>query len=130
MTQRKLSSFQKMPECQPVGHRILSNLNFLKKLYKTKSERKKWSLLKKASTDELLALVEVCNNITTSNFCLTLRQKKKLLPHTTFLRNLSRVRTEKGARKIIQKGRGFPFVALLAPVLVEVARTLINKAIE
>jgi len=52
------------------------------------------------------------------------------LPYADFVRRLSRARSERGARKlVVQTGSGIGalFPALLTPILIELARDLINK---
>lgn len=114
---------------QTVGDLIITNINFLKKICKTKSEKKTKNYLREASKEELLSLVEICSNILCSNFKLKNYQKKKLISYANFVRKLGRARSEKGARVIVQKGNGFIFSALLAPIIAETARYLIKKFI-
>ena len=117
---------------QSVGKLVLENYPFLKRLSRTKSEDKRESLLRSASRNELLSLVDICHNILKSNFTLSSKQKSKLLPFADIVRKFARIRSERGARKIIknQKGRGALFTTLLAPVLLEAGRQLISKIIE
>ena len=108
---------------------VCNNKNFLLHLARTKSQNKRKRLLKSACASELLALVEICLNILRSRFNLTTRQKKRLLPYADFVRRLSRARSERGARKlVVQTGSGIGalFPALLTPILIELARGLIN----
>jgi hypothetical protein len=111
-----------------VGPRILENYDFLKNIAKTNSDKKRLKFLRDANSDELLALVEVCSNILSSNFWLTKRQKEKILPYANYIRKLSRVRSESTARRVSQKGGAFIFSSLLIPVLAEAARLLISSA--
>lgn len=109
---------------------VFENSKFLKSLAKTKSNRKCRRILKNASAQQLLSLIEIALNIVRSHFKLTTRQKKRLLPHATFVRAMSRVRSERGARKLFyQKGNGLPiglFASLLTPILIDVARNIIK----
>ena len=108
---------------------VCENSNFLCKLSRTKSERKRLRLLKHANTEQLLAIAEICLNIVNTQFLLTSRQKKRLLPYADFVRRMSRLRSERGARKlIIQKGTGLPglFAALITPIILELARSNIK----
>lgn len=109
---------------------IFENSDFLKKLARTRSPRKARRFLKNASSQQLLSLVEIALNIVRSRFKLTTRQKKRLLPHAPFLRHISRVRSERGARKLFyQKGNGLPlglFASLLTPVLIDLARSVLK----
>jgi hypothetical protein len=105
--------------------------NFLKSLAKTRSIHKRKRLLKRASKDELLAICEICLNIVKRHFSLTTRQKKRMLPYADFVRQMGRVRSEKGARRIVQKGNGMPlglFPAILTPIIIEIARFLVTHS--
>nr|CAD2150843.1 unnamed protein product [Meloidogyne enterolobii]CAD2164318.1 unnamed protein product [Meloidogyne enterolobii]CAD2175487.1 unnamed protein product [Meloidogyne enterolobii]CAD2185589.1 unnamed protein product [Meloidogyne enterolobii]CAD2195000.1 unnamed protein product [Meloidogyne enterolobii] len=95
-------------------------------LAKTKSQRKLQRMLRLSNTDQLLAITEICLNIIKARLKLTSWQKNKLIPYADFVRKMSRVRSEQGARKILnQKGGGVGmFAALLTPVLIELARSL------
>jgi hypothetical protein len=108
---------------------VCQNKDFLKKLARTKSERKIKRILKSASCDQLLAIVEICLNFVRSRFKLTARQKNRLLPYVDLVRSMSRSRTFKGARKIMQKGSGAVglFGALLTPIILELARAFIKE---
>ena len=113
-----------------IGQIVKDNLQFLKLLAKTRSLTKRRKLLKKASTDQLLSLTEICFNIVRDQFKLNKRQKSRLLPFADFVRRVSRLKTEKGARRtVIQKGRvpiGL-FPALLTPIIIELTKTLTNN---
>ena len=115
-----------------VSQLVHKNIDFLKLLSKTKSERKRKRLLRHSNTDQLLAIAEICLNIVKSRFHLTTQQKKRLLPYSEFVRSMSRVRSERGARHVInQKGGGVGvFAALLTPILVEVARMIGSASIK
>jgi superfamily I DNA/RNA helicase len=110
---------------------IVENNHFFGLLARTKSERKLKKLLKNASPQQLLALAELCLNILTSRFQLTTRQKKRLHPYANYVRQMSRLKTEKGARRfIVQKGTGAGtgfFTALLTPLLIELVNRLTIK---
>ena len=114
---------------QEIGDRIINNYDFLKKVAKTRSFKKRYKLLKFANQEELLAIIEVATNILRGNFCLTNKQKLKLQPFAGYIRKLARIRSERGARQIIKNQKGGQAVlgALLAPVLVEAATRLISK---
>jgi hypothetical protein len=114
-----------------IGSRIIVNLPFLKRLCRCSSERSRWKLLRRASADQLLSLVEISTNLLRPNcFFLTKRQKNRLTPFATTVRGLSRIRSESGARRYtIQRGGGGFFAALLAPILLEASRHLISKLV-
>jgi hypothetical protein len=112
-----------------IGPRVLENYTFLKKIATSKSTKRRLSLLRNASTDELLCLVEVASNLLKkdSKFPLTERHKNKLTPHIDYLRKLARIRSEKGARRIVQEGNGLFFPSLLIPIIGEAARLLLTN---
>jgi hypothetical protein len=114
-------------ERQPIGKLPLKHYGFLKRMARTKSDRKRQKLIKSATKDQLLALIEISTNLL-SDFRLTNRQKRKLLPYAPLVRKFSRIRSEGSARKFLeQRGSGLPFAALLTPVLIEAASHLISK---
>ena len=83
-----------------------------------------------ANPDELLAIIEVCHNIVNSKFPITQKQKIKMMPYRDTIRRLSRIRSEKNARRILQRGGGAAgviFSAVLVPVLSEVVRYFLDK---
>ena len=103
-----------------IGPRISKNFKFLKTLGKTRSKNKRSKLINLASADELLSIVEIAINILKANFNLTKRQRNKLVPFADLVRKISRSRSEKTARKLIQRGGNIaPFIAsLLLPILI------------
>lgn len=114
-------------QLQTVGPLILQNFGFLRRIARTKSDKKRRRLLDSATREQLLALVETSSNIL-KGFRLTQRQKQRLIPFATTVRKLSRARSEQGARKIVQQtGGGAVFASLLAPVLIEAAGHLISR---
>jgi hypothetical protein len=117
-----------MKKKQTIGSRIFNNFSFLRKIAKTKSEKLRLKLLRNSTKDQLLSLVEVASNILSSNFFLNKTQKEKILPHAGYIRKLSRVRSEIGARKVIQKGNGAILASLLIPIISEAARILLSKS--
>jgi len=110
------------------GPLIYDNIEFLKSLAKTKSVNKRKKILQQSTTSQLLSLVEICLNILKSRFTLTTRQKKRILPYADFVRKLSRVRSERAAKNIVQKGSGLSvYPALLTPIILEVVRHILTK---
>jgi len=114
-----------------ISQLVKDNLQFLKQLAKTRSLTKRRRLLKKASIDQLLSLTEICYNIVRDQFKLTKRQKSRLLPFADFVRRVSRLKTERGAKRtVIQQGTGLPiglFPALLTPIIIELTKTLTSN---
>uniref|UniRef100_A0A1I8B6M1 Histone-fold-containing protein n=1 Tax=Meloidogyne hapla TaxID=6305 RepID=A0A1I8B6M1_MELHA len=87
---------------------VKENFEFLQRLSKTSSDKKKNALILSASADQILAIVEICANILKHNFTLSRRQRKKLVQFADFYRAIARTRTEKSARNRIQKGVVLP----------------------
>lgn len=103
-------------------------------------------LIKNATTDQLLAIVECCYNIIRSRVPLSKTQRQKLAAQAHDIRAMSRVKTASGARKILirsekrssignklrnskkQKGGGFPIAlaslitSVVAPLLTQIFR--------
>ncbi|KAL3069276.1 hypothetical protein niasHS_018001 [Heterodera schachtii] len=100
-TRRRLYLYPKMVKKQTVGQRVLDNYEYLKSLGRTTSHKKRRHLLSSAGCEELLTLVEICLNLLNGSFCLTRKQKQKLLPFANTIRRLARVRSEQSARKLI-----------------------------
>lgn len=112
-----------------VGERAVRNVDFLRRIVATRSPRARQEILRDATPDEVLTIVEVCVNVLKSRFPLNGKQRARLAAHANYVRKLSRVRSEKAARRILQVGEGIPLGALLVPVIAEVARALIQKHI-
>jgi hypothetical protein len=109
---------------------IRENVEFLGKLAKTKSERKKKALLLTASSDQILAIVEICVNILKTNFILTTRQRRRLAKYADYYRSIVRTKSERTARhRIQQDGQGAAIGALLIPVLSAIAGHLLEKVL-
>lgn len=112
---------------QKIGQIVYENSNFLCALARTKSANRRAKLLKRANSNHLLALAEICLNIVKQHFSLTARQRNRLMPYAEFIRRMSRARSERGARHLLattQKGAGFGvglFSALLTPILIALA---------
>jgi hypothetical protein len=108
---------------------ITDNAHFLNRLAKTKSDKVRHTLLLKATAEQILSIVEICHNILKANFVLTARQRKRLASFADFYRGIARSKTERTARHRIQEGGQLAIAALLAPVLSEIAGTLLNKVL-
>ena len=114
-----------------VGDKVLENYNFLHRLSKTRSEKKRIDLLKNASPVELLSLVEIAKNIKQRKTGFKFNQSafNRITPYADCIRKLSGVRSERAARKlVIQRGGGF-IPSLLIPVLAEAAQQIISRFI-
>ena len=115
---------------QPINipESIKSNIDFLRSLARTRSERKRKRLIKQATPEQLLALVEISLNIVKSCFTLTTRQRKRLLPYADAVRRLARLRTEQSARKfLVQRGGGIITGGLLSALLTPIVLEIISK---
>lgn len=110
-----------------VAPRIKANIDFLRRVARCSSERKRNKFINDASEDELLAIAEIALNTLRGRVSLTKPQKNKLKQVADDVRKLSRIRSVKAARDIIQKGGGFFLKSLLTPVLLEVGRYLLNN---
>ncbi|KAL7076665.1 hypothetical protein ACQ4LE_004082 [Meloidogyne hapla] len=109
---------------------VKENFEFLQRLSKTSSDKKKNALVLSASADQILAIVEICANILKNNFTLSKRQRKKLAQFADFYRAIARTRTENSARKRLQQGGANSIAALaaiLVPVLGALAEHIIHK---
>lgn len=109
-----------------VGPRFKRNLSFIKTLIKTKSDENRKKILANASEDEIFALMDAGYNVLRFNFPLKPSQRRKLATRAKLLRSLSKKRNAESGRRILQSGDGGMFIALLAPVVAEVARHLIS----
>ena len=108
---------------------ITSNTEFLKRLAKTRSDKRKHLLLLQASPDQILAIVEICANILKNNFVLNNQQRRKLAKYADYYRGIARSRTKKTARYRIQEGGQIAVATLLAPILSVLTQTLLDKVI-
>ena len=111
-----------------IGENIFNNIDFLKRIVRSKSQRKQKHFLKKATTGELLAIVEAALNIVKSRIRLTTRQKHRIIPHAEYIRRLARIRSERGAKRLVQKGAGFPIAAILTQIIIEAIRQISSSS--
>lgn len=108
-----------------IGQNICNNIDFLKKLSQSKSEKKRRNILKTATNSELISIVEIALNIVKGRFNLKTRQRERIDPYKNFLRQLSRIRSEKSARRLVQKGNGIgAFAVFLTPIIIEALKQL------
>jgi hypothetical protein len=111
-----------------IGKSIIDNFIFLKKLTKTKSDQKRRRLLRLATDSELLSIIESAYNILKGRFQLTTRQRHRILPYIEVIRNIGRVRSSRGAKRVIQRGAGLAVLpAILTPILIEAFRFIKNN---
>ena len=108
-----------------IGQSVIANKTFLKKIASTKSDRKRHRLLRLASNEELLSIIEIAFNILKGQFNLNKRQKLKLIPHVNLVRKISRARSQRGLKSVLQKGGGLSILpALITPILIEALRLI------
>jgi len=100
-----------------VAERVKRNKVFLRRLALAKTAATRRQLVENASQDELLAVLETCWNVLNFRFPLKTTQRKRLASHAPYLRRLSRARSERSVRRILQTGGGGVLAALLLPVL-------------
>lgn len=110
-----------------VGQRVLDNYDFIRAVSRTRSSKKCGRLISGASDDQLLAVVEVALNILKSRFPLKPTQRRRLLPLAEEVRRLSRARSAKSARQLVQIGGNPLLAALLVPIVTEVGRYLLES---
>ena len=107
---------------------ISENAKFVKTLATARSKQRRKHLIHNASTNQLLALVEIALNLLRGRVPIRANQKQKLGTHASDIRRLARVRSDKAARKVLlkseQQGSG-PFAVasiisrLVVPFLID-----------
>lgn len=113
-----------------VSKLILDERNFLYKLSKSKSQKKFYRIISKASSRQLLSFVEIIFNILQARIHLNSIEKVRLQKHAELLRQLSQARSEQKARSLLlQRGGSLPLLALLAPVLIEIVKSLAERIV-
>jgi hypothetical protein len=133
-----------MPDKQPknnstqrVGERVIQHVDFIRQLAaphkpSALSSEIREELIRVATPEQLLALVECCFNILRSRVSLTSSQLHRLNRQADQIRSLSRVRSPASARRILlrseaqrrrrrpqhkeQRGHGLPLVGILPPL--------------
>lgn len=125
-----------------VDDRIVDNFVFLYDLVTCESPQQRWDLVQHATRDQLLAIVDICANIFHKQFKLTPKEEQRLSVYWDVMGALSRVKSQRGALRTIQKGegirkrqlqngirqQGYGFLpAVLIPVLIEAAASLAEK---
>jgi len=105
-----------------VGSTILRNQNFLRRLAITTSDKIRKKLILGASADQLLAVVEICVNITKDRFRPRENHRKKLIEVAPYIRKIARARSPSTARRLIAIGTKSIFRSLMLPVLAAAGR--------
>jgi hypothetical protein len=128
------------------GPRVVRNFDFLYRLCATRSPRRRMLLLRAATPDQMLAVVDVGANLSRKRFALNARQSRRLAHYDAHVKKLGRVRSENAALRVIQQGEGLAYdrrrdrisvvqrqkgrgflPAVLVPVLVELAAHFAEK---
>lgn len=87
-------------------------------------------IIQEATSEQLLSIVEICLNILRSRFPINNCQKKLLQNKAAIVRQISRLRSEKAAKQVFQKGQGIPAVAaLVVSFLVPILSDFVSKKI-
>lgn len=116
-------------ESERISPYVLDNYDFLCAMARTRSAKKRRKLLKRATTTQLLSLVEIALNVVKGCFRITTRQKSRMIPFADLIRRMSRTRSERGARRLMLEQRGGGvlnpgfFAALLTPIILDLARS-------
>ena len=107
---------------------ITTNAKFVKTLATARSRERRKHLIRNASTSQILALVEIALNLLQGRVPIRASHKQRLGPHATTIRRLSRVRSDRAARKVLlrseqqqpqQQGSGpFAVASLISRILV------------
>jgi hypothetical protein len=120
---------------------IKKNLPFLKLLFKNKKiPRVCHAIISRASPSHLLALVEIALNLLKKRVPITKSDRAILAIHAETIRQLSRAKTPKSAKRILlsprkfsrQQGAGIPIViaGLLASTIAPILADIITKQID
>jgi hypothetical protein len=108
-----------------VGPLIHEHCQFLKQLV-TKSLKRRKKLLNEMKAEQMLALSEICLNILLNRFQLTPRQKRRMAPYVDFIRQMGKIRSERGAKKVIlKKTSNSPkdlFPSILNPIIKHICK--------
>ena len=109
---------------------VINNQDFLQKICRARSEKRLTKLLKKASDDQLLAIVDICYNIVKGKVSIKNSKRKKLAQTANYYRSISRARSPVTARNRIQSGGSINLIgAIIAPVIGALAQNLLDKAL-
>lgn len=109
---------------------ITENKDFLHKLARTRSDKVKNKHINAATTDQILALVEIIKNILKGNFHLPTHRRKKLAKNADYYRSVTKARSEKTARRRLQEGRGPVIAAIIAPLIGAIAQHILDKTLQ
>ena len=102
---------------------------FIEQLAQTRSRKQREALIRNADRSCIAALVEIVFNFLRSEIPLSPQQKARLRPHSSKVRQFSRIRSEKRARKFLVQRGGFA-PAIIAPILTAIASGLLSHIFE
>ena len=105
---------------------IKANHQFIKTLAASRSLERRKHLLRTANRDQLLSLFEIALNLLRNRIPIRANQKQRLQAQALSIRRLSRVRSERSARRILlnsehqqQQGKGLvPIAGLVSKLLI------------
>lgn len=141
---KKKTTLMKTEPPPRIGEHVIQHVDFIRQLCaphkpRSRSSEIRQHLIRDATADQLLALVECCFNILKSRVPLTKSQLRRLNMHADKIRSLARVRTPANARRIllrderhiVQRGRGLAIVpslaSLISSILFPMLASSINK---
>lgn len=107
---------------------INDNEKFLRQIVQSKKSGQH-ELVKCATDEQILCLVEICLNILKGRVPLRKSHLKKLRQQAHSLRKLARTRSSRSAKHVLlQQGQGVPAIAgLLTSIIVPLITNAINK---
>jgi hypothetical protein len=94
-----------------------AHADFLMRLARARSKHVRLVLLTNATKEQLLQVVEICNNILNNKVFLSGKQIKKLVPHQDFMKKLAATKTIEYARKLLIDYSGPWLESLFTPFL-------------
>jgi hypothetical protein len=95
------------------AQRVKTNLQFLQQLSQTKTPPE---LLKKATDDQILTIVEICHNLIKFRFHLNTKQLQSLRKFAVHIRFISRIRNRAQAEQTLTSLPPIFFTRLLQPL--------------
>lgn len=126
------SSASPSPQIRLSPH-IVKNADFLIQLARSaRARRRRVALIRGATPDQLLCIVEICLNLLRARLPLSGHQCRQLKSSAYSIRRLSRVRSANAARRLLLRKQigGFFAVPTLAAVLANLVVPLIGEVIQ
>ena len=109
-----------------MSRRIIQNEPFIHLLARSRPKRRK-SLLKQATREELTSLFEICLNILKGNMPLNQTEYQRLKKHRNIIRKLANKRLSFKRKKVIVNQKG-GFLGTLASIAIPVLGSLLAGA--